>query len=101
MSRIRFSDRTRDESVRTSIVVVAVLVGLMILGSVTDATAWGSKGHRIIGLIAQELLSPETSAAISAIMGTTDLATFACTLVPRKWKEGGQKFVIEYLPSSR
>src|SRR6516225_4018794 len=32
MRRIRFSDRTRDESVRTSIVVVAVLVGLMIFG---------------------------------------------------------------------
>ena len=84
MRRIRFSDRTRDESVRTSIVVVALLVGLMILGSVTDATAWGSKGHRIIGLIAQELLSPETSAAISAIMGTTDLATFGLYLDDNK-----------------
>ena len=84
MSRIRFSDRTRNESVRTSIVAAAVLVGLMILGSVTDATAWGSKGHRIIGLIAQELLSPETSAAISAIMGTTDLATFGLYLDDNK-----------------
>src|SRR6516225_3576992 len=84
MSRIRFSDRTRDESVRTSIVAAAVLVGLMILGSVTDATAWGSKGHRIIGLIAQELLSPETSAEISTIMGTADLATFGLYLDDNK-----------------
>src|SRR5215471_19982008 len=75
VSRIRFSDRTRDESVRTSIVVFAVLVGLMILGSVSDAIAWGSKGHRIIGLIARELLVPKSSAEIAAIMGTADLAT--------------------------
>jgi len=61
VSRIRASDRTRDESVRTSIVVFAVLVGLMVLGSVSDAVVWGSKGHRIIGLLARELLSPETT----------------------------------------
>jgi len=60
----------RGDAVRTSIGVVAALVSLVILGSVTDAVASGSKGHRIIGLIAQELLSPETSAEIATIMGT-------------------------------
>ena len=80
MSRIQAFDGPRDQSVQMSIGVIAVLIGLVILGSVTDATAWGSKGHRIIGLIAQELLSPETSAEISTIMGTADLATFGLYL---------------------
>jgi hypothetical protein len=52
----------------------------MILGSVTDAMAWGSKGHRIIGLLARELLLPETSAEIETIMGSADLATFGLYL---------------------
>jgi hypothetical protein len=60
--------------------VVAVLVGLLILGSGTDAMAWGSKGHRITGLIARELLLPETSAEIETIMGSADLATFGLYL---------------------
>ena len=84
MKRIQAFDGTQDESVRTSIVVAALLVGLMILDSVTPAMAWGSKGHRIIGLIAQELLSPETSAGIETIMGTADLATFGLYLDDNK-----------------
>ena len=80
MSRIRFSDKTWDESVRTSTVVVAVLVGLVVLGSVSPAMAWGSKGHRIIGLLARELLLPETSTEIATIMGSADLATFGLYL---------------------
>src|SRR5215470_6139693 len=73
-----------NESVRPSIVVAAVLVSLVILGSVTDTMAWGSKGHRIIGLIAQELLSPETSAGLETIMGSADLATFGLYLDDNK-----------------
>jgi hypothetical protein len=61
-------------------VVVAVLIGLLMLGSVTPAMAWGSKGHRIIGLIARELLLPETSAELETIMGSADLATFGLYL---------------------
>jgi hypothetical protein len=64
--------------------VVTLLVGLMIFGSVTDAVAWGSKGHRIIGLIARELLSPETSAEIETVMGSGDLATFGLYLDDNK-----------------
>jgi hypothetical protein len=64
--------------------VFAVLVGLVILGSVTDAVAWGSKGHRIIGLLARELLLPETSAEIETIMGTADLARFGLYLDDNK-----------------
>jgi hypothetical protein len=67
-----------------SIGVIAVLVGLMILDSVPDAIAWGSKGHRIIGLMAQELLSPESRAQIETIMGSADLATFGLYLDDNK-----------------
>jgi len=80
MKRIQAFDGTRSESVRTSIVVVTALVSLVILASVTPAMAWGSKGHRIIGLIAQQLLLPETGAEIETIMGSTDLATFGLYL---------------------
>ena len=71
---------TRRGSARTSIGLVTVLISVVILGSITDAIAWGSKGHRIIGLIAQELLSPETSAEIATIMGRADLASFGLYL---------------------
>src|SRR5215831_8285756 len=70
-----------ESAVRTSIVVVsAVLLGLLILGSVTPAIAWESKGHRIIGLIALEFLLPETSTEIATIMRTADLATIGLYL---------------------
>jgi hypothetical protein len=38
--------------------------------------AWGSKGHRIIGLLAQELLLPETIKELETTMGSADLAIF-------------------------
>jgi hypothetical protein len=80
INRIQMCGGTRDDSTRRFIGVVTVFVGLVILGSVADAMAGGSKGHRIIGLIARELLLPETSAEIAAIMGTADLATFGLFL---------------------
>jgi hypothetical protein len=46
--------------------------------------AWGSKGHRIIGLIARELLLPESSSEIETIMGSADLATFGLYLDDNK-----------------
>src|SRR6516165_7249055 len=95
MKRIQAFDGTQDESVRTSIVVAALLVGLMILDSVTPAMAWGSKGHRIIGLIAQELLLPETSTELETIMGSADLATFGLHLDDHKDR------LEEQIPGSR
>jgi len=74
--------------------VFAVLVSLLILGSVSGATAWGSKGHRIIGLLAREL-SPETSAEIETIMGSADLATFGLYLDENKDR------LEEQIPGSR
>jgi hypothetical protein len=67
----------------------------MVLGSVSDATAWGSKGHRIIGLIARELLLAETSAEIETIMGSADLATFGLYLDDNKDR------LEEQIPGSR
>jgi hypothetical protein len=67
----------------------------MILDSVTPAMAWGSKGHRIIGLIAQELLLPETSTELETIMGSADLATFGLHLDDHKDR------LEEQIPGSR
>jgi hypothetical protein len=58
INRIQMCGGTRDDSTRRFIGVVTVFVGLVILGSVADAMAGGSKGHRIIGLIARELCCP-------------------------------------------
>lgn len=42
-----------------------------------SALAWGAQGHRITGLVAQRLLTPEADAGIKALMGKTDLAADA------------------------
>jgi hypothetical protein len=39
--------------------------------------AWGAAGHRIVGHMACDLLSPEARAAIQSLMVSVDLATFA------------------------
>jgi len=80
MGLVGFGTATATRLRSNVIGLATVLVGVVILGSITDAIAWGSKGHRIIGLIARELLLPETNAEIAAIMGTADLATFGVFL---------------------
>ncbi len=40
-------------------------------------SAWGDKGHRVVGEIAQRHLEPETEEAISRFLGTTSLAQIA------------------------
>lgn len=57
----------------------AAVSGLLIVwaGSVL---AWGAQGHRITGLVAQRLLTPEASDRIKALMGKTDLAAFSIYL---------------------
>lgn len=39
-----------------------------------SANAWGGQGHRIVGLIAQDLLGPKTKMAVNAITGGASLA---------------------------
>ena len=70
-----------SRSIRT---MAAVLAGFVIFGSVADAVAWGSKGHRIVGHVARELLSPDARAEIVALMASDDLATFALYLDQNK-----------------
>ncbi|HYE70812.1 MAG TPA: hypothetical protein VD932_04735, partial [Aquabacterium sp.] len=53
---------------------VAVLLGTL-LGSSPTARAWGEQGHRISGLVAEQLLTADARAGLRALMGGADLAT--------------------------
>jgi hypothetical protein len=46
-----------------------------LLGAGANAWAWGEQGHRITGLVAEKLLTPDARAGLRALMGNTDLAT--------------------------
>ena len=49
-----------------------------------EAQAWGPKGHRLVALVAKELLSDDAKATIKTIMGSDDLATFALYMDQQK-----------------
>jgi hypothetical protein len=49
----------------------------LLLGAGSHAWAWGEQGHRITGLVAEKLLTPDARAGLRALMGSTDLATMA------------------------
>ena len=57
----------RAHQIRTALVVILLTV------NAGAALAWGAQGHRITALLAERLLTPETSAGIKALMGRTDL----------------------------
>ena len=68
-----------------SIRIAALVVAALLLGvPCADVQAWGDKGHRIIGHMARDLLSPQTRAVIQQLMGSDDLATFSLYLDKRK-----------------
>jgi hypothetical protein len=48
------------------------IVGILLISAPTQA--WGQTGHRVTGAIAERYLTPETKAAIEAILGTETLA---------------------------
>ena len=50
---------------------------LIILLTATLLFGWGKTGHRIIGKIAEENLTPEAKAKLTELMGHTDLARIA------------------------
>jgi ABC transporter substrate binding protein len=52
----------------TSYPTAVVLVGILTLGTVIDANAWGPKGHRLVGLVARELLTQDADTDIKAVM---------------------------------
>lgn len=62
----------------------AVMSGALMVWA-GKALAWGSEGHRITGLVAQRLLTPEAAAGIAALMGRTDLAADAVYLDVNKF----------------
>jgi hypothetical protein len=54
-----------------------VLAAALALGLPAIAQAWGDKGHRITGLVAQALLSEPARARLKQLMGDDDLAAIA------------------------
>jgi hypothetical protein len=53
-----------------------VLLGLL-MGACSAARAWSQQGHRITGLVAEQLLTPAARAGLRALMGDTDLGTMS------------------------
>jgi hypothetical protein len=68
-------------SIRVATLFVA---GVLLCTTVAEVQAWGDKGHRIVGHLAHDLLSPETRGALQQLMGSDDLATFGLYLDQRK-----------------
>src|SRR5437867_3956546 len=53
--------------------ILATIMGLLVLVSST-ASPWGAIGHRIVGHIAEQHLSPEVRQHIQALLGPESLA---------------------------
>lgn len=56
-------------------VITSLLWTLCMLAACSDVLAWGSKGHRIIALVAGERLMPAALAEVSQLLQGDDLAT--------------------------
>ena len=75
--------------------LAASLLFIMLLGAGAGARAWGEQGHRITGLVAEQLLSADARAGLRALMGDTDVATLSLFM-------DRQKDVLdERIPGSR
>lgn len=57
--------------------LAASALAAWLLGGCAHAWAWGEQGHRITGLVAERLLTPDARAGLHALMGSTDLATMS------------------------
>lgn len=65
-------------TIRRSIRPLAVsALAALLLSATASAWAWGEQGHRITGLVAEKLLTPDARAGLRALMGSTDLATIS------------------------
>lgn len=53
------------------------LVALVLAAVAPVATAWGPDGHRVTGLVANELLTAKARIRLNQLMGSMDLADFA------------------------
>lgn len=61
----------RADQIRTGLAVCLLTV------CANAAMAWGAQGHRVTGLVAQRLLTPEAAAGVKKLMGRLDLAADA------------------------
>lgn len=61
-----------------------IVAAVLLCTTLSDVQAWTDKGHRIIGHVAHDLLSPKTRGAIRQLMGRDDLATFGLYLDQHK-----------------
>jgi S1/P1 Nuclease len=59
------------------------LISLLLL-TPRISLAWGEQGHRITGLVAQELLTPEAKKGVAALMGSSSLGDFSLYLDKNK-----------------
>lgn len=57
--------------------LLSVSLGLSVFTFPLSAHAWGPEGHRITGLVAYELLTPQARAAVRYYLGSDDLAAAA------------------------
>ncbi|MES2604181.1 MAG: S1/P1 nuclease [Pseudomonadota bacterium] len=57
--------------------VVGLLMGFSLMMVADAALAWGTKGHRIIGMLAQDRLTATAETQVTALLEGSDLATAA------------------------
>jgi hypothetical protein len=55
---------------------LSTLLGCL-LGAGAGARAWGEQGHRITGLVAEQLLTPAARSGLRALIGDTDLGSMS------------------------
>jgi hypothetical protein len=75
--------------------LAASMLFATLLGAGADARAWGEQGHRISGLVAEQLLSADARGGLRALMGDTDLATLSILMDRQK------DALAERIPGSR
>ncbi|PYO58092.1 MAG: hypothetical protein DMD83_05815, partial [Candidatus Rokuibacteriota bacterium] len=61
-------------------IAASLAIVLALFASASPVDAWARMGHRIIGLIARDQLSPEAKAAVRQLMGSDDLPKFSLYL---------------------
>ena len=72
-----------------------MVIACLILAAPRAGYAWGEKGHRITGLVAQSLLTPLARARLKELVGDEDLATIAL------YMDRNRSSLEERIPGSR
>lgn len=74
---------------------ISLLIVLLTFGIYSGpAHAWGAQGHRITGLVANALLTPQSRAALRQILGTDNLADEA------NWLDQNRAMLAARIPGS-